>query len=318
MNKPGVILITTLLVVMIMSVISTQISKVFMVSLQREAYMDFSNLSYQVLISAESQAIKRLQQEMNLYGNKLRSQDPLLKNNIFYPIGSRTLEISVKDAGNCFNLNSLFIPKQGKYEINKPQQEWLERLLRLKLIDEINIQSFVDQLIDWVDKDNQPRNFGAEDYFYNGPASQIKQFTSKRLLTYLSEIKNLPILSQFNFHKFTEDICVLPYSNRQNLNINTLKAEDSMLLAAFFSENNLEFVSSQIINFPEEGYDDVRSFTEKFPDSIQYPQTVLSLNSRTFRLKSRITDENIFAELETLVILDVSNQSKILNRDFNL
>ena len=79
MNKPGVILITTLLVVMIMSVISTQISKVFMVSLQREAYMDFSNLSYQVLISAESQAIKRLQQEMNLYGNKLRSQDPLLK-----------------------------------------------------------------------------------------------------------------------------------------------------------------------------------------------------------------------------------------------
>jgi len=318
MNKSGVILITTLLVIMIMSVISMQISKVFMLSLQREAYMDFSNLSYQLLISAESQAIKKLQQEMNVYGNKLKSQDPLLKNNILYPIGPRTLEISVKDAGNCFNLNSLFTFKQGKYQINKPQQEWLERLLRLKLIDEINIQSFVDQVIDWVDKDNQPRNFGAEDYFYTGPASQIKQFTSKRLFTHLSEIKNLPITSQFDFHDFTKYMCVLPYSNRQNLNINTLQTDDAILLAAFLSENNLEYVASQILDFPEEGYDDFKTFIEKFPDAIQYPRTVLSINSRTFRLKSRISYENIYAELETLVILDVSNQSKILNRDFNL
>ena len=40
-NKPGVILITTLLIVMIMSVISIQISKKFFISIQREAYLDF-------------------------------------------------------------------------------------------------------------------------------------------------------------------------------------------------------------------------------------------------------------------------------------
>ena len=67
MNKPGVILITTLLVIMIMSVISTQISKVFMLSLQREAYVDFSNTSRQLLVSIEAQAIKRLQQDNPRY-----------------------------------------------------------------------------------------------------------------------------------------------------------------------------------------------------------------------------------------------------------
>ena len=66
MNKPGVILITTLLVILIMSVISTQISKTFMLSMQREMYMDFSNTSYQLLLSAEAQAIKKIQQEMKM------------------------------------------------------------------------------------------------------------------------------------------------------------------------------------------------------------------------------------------------------------
>ncbi len=29
---------------------------------------------------------------------------------------------------------------------------------------------------DWVDSDNQPLNFGAENYFYIGPTSKISQF----------------------------------------------------------------------------------------------------------------------------------------------
>ena len=79
MNKPGVILITTLLVILIMSVISTQISKTFMLSMQREMYMDVSNTSYQLLLSAEAQAIKKIQQEMKMYSTKLKSADSLLK-----------------------------------------------------------------------------------------------------------------------------------------------------------------------------------------------------------------------------------------------
>lgn len=173
MNKPGVILITTLLVIMIMSVISTQISKVFMLSLQREAYVDFSNTSRQLLVSIEAQAIKRLQQEMNAYNLKLRSVDPLLTNPMYYQVGPKNLEIVVKDATNCFNLNSLFTPKQSQYQVNNSQKEWLERFLRLKLIEEIKIESFVDQLIDWVDKDNQPRNYGAENYYYNGDRKSV-------------------------------------------------------------------------------------------------------------------------------------------------
>lgn len=52
MTKPGVILITTLLILIVMSVISMQVSKNFYVSLQREAYLDFKNQSYHMLINS--------------------------------------------------------------------------------------------------------------------------------------------------------------------------------------------------------------------------------------------------------------------------
>ena len=93
MNKPGVVLITTLLIVMIMSVLSMQISKNFLLSLKRENFMDFSNVSYHLLLSAESMAIGKLKKEMSQYSKKLTKIDPLLQNNIYFDIDSVNLEI---------------------------------------------------------------------------------------------------------------------------------------------------------------------------------------------------------------------------------
>ena len=216
-----------------------------------------------------------------------------------------------------FNLNSLFDQSENTYKIRLAQQGWLARYLRLKSVNEGEIQSFIDQLIDWVDQDNQPLNYGAENYFYIGPASQIKQFTPKRLLVDLSEIKNFPIMQALNFNEITSDLCVIPASTKQMLNVNSLVAEDALLIASFFNNENLEFVQSQILNLPQKGYDDVITFASSFSQSVVYPPKVLSINSTTFRLKGKIINENFSANLETLVILEESNPAKIVSRTFN-
>ena len=318
MNKPGVVLITTLLIVMIMSVLSIQISKTFMLSLQREGFMNFSNSSYHLLLSAESRSVKQLKQEMALYKNKLLKSDSLLIDNLYFEVDSLVLEIEIDDKGNCFNLNSIFNPRQGKYEINKKNYEWLKRFLRAKLFDELEIESFVDQLIDWVDRDSQPRNYGAEDYFYLGPSSRVQQYTPKRFLTNLSELKNFPIVSRLDFSVLTKGMCVFPFTNIQTINVNTLKPDDVLLLATFFNENNYEYVEGRIIDFPKGGYNLVNDFTKNFPDTLEYPSNVLDVTSKIFSIKSMLIEEDFFAELETLVILDASNKSKVLNRHFNL
>ena len=317
MNKPGVILITTLLIVMILSIISMQISKNFYISLKREAYLDFKNLSHQMLMSSEKQAIKSLQKNIKSFQSKLTLNDSLLNNKFYFQNDLMVLEVSVLDASNCFNLNSLFKPSGNSYEIRPLYKAWLKRYLKLKQFNEADIESFIDQLVDWVDRDNQPLNFGAENYFYIGPASKISQFTPKRLLVDISEINNFPIMERMDYRDLITNLCVLPNRNNQIININSLVQSDSLLIAAFFDEENLEYTASQILNMPKNGYDDVNVFIDQFNQASKFPSQVLSINSQTFRLQSDIINENFSANLETLVILDISNSAEVLSRTFN-
>ncbi|MDC1487347.1 type II secretion system minor pseudopilin GspK [Gammaproteobacteria bacterium] len=317
MNKPGVILITTLLIVMILSIISVQISKNFYTSLKREAYLDFKNLSHQMLMSSEQQAIKSLQKNIKSFQSKLTLNDSLLNNKFYFQNDLMVLEVSVLDASNCFNLNSLFKPSGNSYEIRPLYKAWLKRYLKLKQFNEADVESFIDQLVDWVDRDNQPLNFGAENYFYIGPASKISQFTPKRLLVDISEINNFPIMERMDFRDLITNLCVLPNRNNQIININSLIQSDSLLIAAFFDEENLEYTVSQILNMPKNGYDDANVFIDQFNQGSEFPSQVLSINSQTFRLQSDIINENFSANLETLVILDNSNSAEVLSRTFN-
>ena len=317
MNKPGVILITTLLIVMILSIISVQISKNFYISLKREAYLDFKNLSHQMLMSSEKQAIKSLQKNIKSFQSKLTLNDSLLNNKFYFQNDLMILEVSVLDASNCFNLNSLFKPSGNSYEIRPLYKAWLKRYLKLKQFNEADIESFIDQLVDWVDRDNQPLNFGAENYFYIGPASKISQFTPKRLLVDISEINNFPIMERLDYRDLITNLCVFPNRNNQIININSLVQSDSLLIAAFFDEENLEYITSQILNMPKNGYDDVNVFIDQFNQASKFPSQVLSINSQTFMLQSDIINENFSANLETLVILDNSNSAEVLGRTFN-
>jgi general secretion pathway protein K len=316
MNKPGVVLISTLLIVMVMSIISIQISKNFFLSIQRDLYIDFKNHSLQLLLSSEKQAIKSIQKEIISSNGKLINKDPVLNQSYFFSNELATIQVDVSDASNCFNLNSIFIKTSDSVQIKKDNREWLERLLRLKGLDAPEIESFIDQLIDWVDPDNQPLNFGAENYFYIGPLSPINQYTPKRLLSNLSEIKNFPVLDQISFKKISNNLCVLPGLSNQLINVNTLNDSHTNLIASFFDEENLEFIESQIFDTPENGYDSANEFANKISQSGSWPSQVLSINSKTFLISTKIYNQTFSNQLDSLVILDTSNSAKVLNRDF--
>ena len=299
-----------------MSIISIQISKNFFLSIQRDLYIDFKNHSLQLLLSSEKQAIKSIQKEIISSNGKLINKDPVLNQSYFFSNELATIQVDVSDASNCFNLNSIFIKTSDSVQIKKDNREWLERLLRLKGLDAPEIESFIDQLIDWVDPDNQPLNFGAENYFYIGPLSPINQYTPKRLLSNLSEIKNFPVLEQISFKKISNNLCVLPGLSNQLINVNTLNDSHINLIASLFDEENLEFIESQILDTPENGYDSANEFANKISQSVSWPSQVLSINSKTFLISTKIYNQTFSNQLDSLVILDTSNSAKVLKRDF--
>ena len=300
-----------------MAIISTQISKIFFLSIQRDSYIDFKNHSLQLLLSSEKEAIQSIQKEIVSSNQKLTNKNPVLNQSYFFSNELATIQVDVSDASNCFNLNSIFIKTGDGLQIKKDNKEWLERLLRLKGFEAPKIESFIDQLIDWVDPDNQPLNFGAENYFYIGPLSPINQYTPKRLLSNLSEIKNFPVLDQIDFNKISNNLCVLPGISNQLINVNTLNNTHKNLIASFFDVENLEFIESQILDAPENGYDSANEFAKKITQSASWPSQVLSIKSKTLLISSKIYNQTFSNQLDSLVILEDSNSAKVLNRDFS-
>ena len=124
-------------------------------------------------------------------------------------------------------------------------------------------------------------------------------------------------MQALNFEDVISNLCILPGSNKQLININSLVSEDALLIASFFDQENLEYTESQILSMPQNGYDEINSFAEKFTKLPDFPSQVLSLNSRTFALSSKIINENFSANLKTLVILELSSSAEILKRTFN-
>ena len=99
--------------------------------------------------------------------------------------------------------------------------------------------------------------------------------------------------------------------------ISTLNNTHKNLIASFFDEENLEFIESQILDAPENGYDSANEFAKKITQSVTWPSQVLSINSKTLLISSKIYNQTFSNQLDSLVILDNSNSAKVLNRDFS-
>ena len=86
---------------------------------------------------------------------------------------------------------------------------------------------------------------------------------------------------------------------------------------SIFDEENLEFIESQILDTPENGYDSANEFAKKITQSVSWPSQVLSINSKTLLISIKIYNQTYSNQLDSLVILDNSNSAKVLNRDFS-
>ncbi len=48
----------------------------------------------------------------------------------------------------------------------------------------------IDQIIDWIDKDSNPRAYGLEDYYYSGPLHNPREYSAMRLIVSIDCQKN--------------------------------------------------------------------------------------------------------------------------------
>ena len=252
-NKRGVVLISVLLIVLILSGISVSLGEIFFKSIKRSTYIEFQSTSIQLQRNMESLGIDLIDQNLRYNKGYLTKNDQLLKDEIIFESNGFLIRSKLVDTSNCFNLNSLLISAENNKLPNDRSISVLSNMLLFLNYEDRQIDSLIDQIIDWVDYDDQPRSNGYEDYFYTGPINEPRQYTSKRTLYDFSELNNLPASREFDLNDLKKYMCVIPYSEKTNINVNTLELEDALVLASYLgiSIDDAEYL---IMNNPIDGF----------------------------------------------------------------
>lgn len=168
------------------------------------------------------------------------------------PIGSATA--TLRDAGNCFNLNSLVTESEGRYLANATGMAQLVSLLVILGTDENGARAVAAAAADWADSDMVAVANGVEDEGYR--AATTPYLAANRPYAHPSELRAVKGVTPAVYAKLQDWICALPDFVMSPLNVNTLLPEQAPLLAMLFApgQMNLTTARSYLAKRPSNGY----------------------------------------------------------------
>ena len=313
----GVVLISVLLTVLLLSSIAVVIGNNYFVSFKRAQYLEFQTVSLNIFSSIESLALKKIDNELRFNSKFHAKNNALFTNDFIFETQKGLVSGKIIDSSNCFNINSLVIKNKNTYKPNKENIAIFERLLSLSEIENNLIDEAIDQIIDWIDADDNPRAFGLEDYYYSGPLNNPKEYTSARIFYSIHEIKSLPAIRDIGWQVFEKYFCALP-DNDLSININTITRNKSLLLSSLFA--NLPYSDAEYVidNIPEDGIKNLNELSNLFPSyKLEKSQNYLNFSSSHFELVTSLSYESYYSESKSKIYYGANNNSYIISRIYN-
>ena len=316
-NK-GVVLISILLIVLLLSAVAITFGNKYLVSLKRAQYIEFQSLSLNAFRNVEAMSLNKIDKFSRFNSSNLTKENPLLTDEIYFEINGATIVGSIDDASNCFNINSLVRAGKDDYQENKKSMNAFRELMYLAEVDNNVAEEIIDQIIDWVDKNTNPRAYGLEDYYYSGPLHNPREFSGGRLLIDIEELKSIPSVRLVDWDIFKEFFCAYPFATDLKLNINTLDKNNILLLTAFFPKIDIKDSEYIIENIPLNGFQDINTFLQAFEDiDLSSPNGEVIFTSDIFNIETVIDYEGYSASSKSTLIYGKNKNGYILSRTYN-
>ena len=316
-NK-GVVLISILLIVLLLSAVAITFGNKYLVSLKRAQYIEFQSLSLNAFRNVEAMSLNKIDKFSRFNSSNLTKENPLLTDEIYFEINGATIVGSIDDASNCFNINSLVKAGKDDYQENKKSMNAFRELMYLAEVDNNVAEEIIDQIIDWVDKNSNPRAYGLEDYYYSGPLHNPREFSGGRLLIDIEELKSIPSVRLVDWDIFKEFFCAYPFATNLKLNINTLDKNNILLLTAFFPKIDIKDSEYIIENIPVNGFQDINTFLQAFEDiDLSSPNGEVIFTSDIFNIETVIDYEGYSASSKSTLIYGKNKNGYILSRTYN-
>ena len=317
-NNKGVVLISVLVVILLLSSIAAFLGNKYFISLKRFAYLEYQTQALNYYRGIESISVNRIRDEVNANKNYLPRNNLLLNDVFNFEANNGSIKSQVKDISNCINVNSLVNSLNGNVSQNTQNIKRFKKLFYLLEIDEIYTNEFIDQIIDWIDKDTDPRNYGVEDYYYTGPLSNPKHYSGMRYFHNIQELKPLPITRSIGWDNIAKYLCAFPISEQSYININTFNEGDGALMASAFSDLTIDDAEYIIFNFPEEGFDQVDLLYNSFQNiTFGDAYTNIQFTSNKFNLISELSTDDFKSLSSTIIYFGKNKNGEILLRTYN-
>ncbi len=314
----GVVLISILLIVLLLSSVAVLFGNKYLLSLKRAQYIEFQTLSLNIFRNIEFLAQDKIEKELRFNSKKLTKDNPIINEPIVFNINGAEIIGKISDYGNCFNINSIVSLNDDDYIENKKTSAAFKKILSFNEIDNNIIEEVIDQIIDWIDKDANPRAYGLEDYYYSGPLHSPREYTGMRLMVSIEELKSIPAVKQIDWNIFKNHFCAIPKLNDLSLNINTLDLEDAYLLSSIFSNLTIKDAEYILDNIPKSGFDDLNNFVSSFPDlDLKDVHGNIIFKSNIFELNSEINFNEFVSSSKSIIIYEDNNNGFIISRIYN-
>ena len=316
-NK-GVVLISILLIVLLLSAVAITFGNKYLVSLKRAQYIEFQSLSLNAFRNVEAMSLNKIDKFSRFNSSNLTKENPLLTDEIYFEINGATIVGSIDDASNCFNINSLVRADKEDFQENQKSMNVFRELMYLAEVDNNVAEEIIDQIIDWIDKNSNPRAYGLEDYYYSGPLHNPREFSGGRLLIDIEELKSIPSVRLVDWDIFKEFFCAYPFATNLKLNINTLDKNNILLLTAFFPKIDIKDSEYIIENIPLNGFQDINTFLQAFEDiDLSSPNGEVIFTSDIFNIETVIDYEGYSASSKSTLIYGKNKNGYILSRTYN-
>ena len=220
------------------------------------------------------------------------------------PIGRATA--TLRDGGNCFNLNSLVTETEGIYQASATGQEQMASLMVVLGINENTARPIAAAAADWADSDSTPLPNGAEDDAYRGASKPY--LAANRIYSHPTELRAVKGVSPAVYAKLRGWICALPEAVLSPINVNTLLPEQAPLLVMLFPPSRMTATTARtyLAKRPASGYGSLIRFWEAPELAALTPsqpvQGQVKLTSKYFLLESDVSLGELALQGEAMIV----------------
>lgn len=320
-KQTGVALITVMLIVALIAILATQMTARLQLQMQRTANIATNQQAYWYAMGAEAFAKSVLKQSFEDNSENTHLGQVWAQGETSFPVDFGQITGEITDLHSCFNLNALRTEDDDANNSVKksPIRRAFEELLIALNIEDVGsfeAEYMADALTDWLDPNSSiSSSGGAEDNDY--AAKEFPYLAANNFLASLSELRVIEHFTVNVIEKLKDYACVLPNTNMNKINLNTIAQDKPEILVALLGISQNE-ASEALSARGEEGFKTVEEFfslSELSKAKIAPEQKQqFAVTSEYFKLKATASFNNSYFALNTIMKVDNKNNIRVISR----